>query len=190
MTITCLDAVGLTITDYLAAASLVVSVLALLCALGAVILSSRWNRVTMIAAFADDDRLAQLNDALAVHLARIKLPVDSSAKLTPEQAQLLLDDPNADNAARRLLTYFERLSAAVNFGVLNDDLAYHFIVGRVVNTYDRFENYIKLRQDRLGDPEILCEFSALAKRWRTMKARRKVSAVGARGNRVGLRRSL
>ncbi|MFC5343391.1 DUF4760 domain-containing protein (plasmid) [Brevundimonas staleyi] len=181
----------MTLPEMIPAMSLVISAIALVTSWRALDLSRQWNKINSIKNFVDEPRAEEILDKLDIHLHRLNISNDRSTPLTEVDAQRLLGDKEGERAINRVLTYFERLSAAVNVGAINDELAYQFSVGAVLSAYRRFSVYIRLRRARLRDREVFCELETLAKRWGQIKATRKNRAPRlGRPRRSGLKKAV
>jgi len=130
-----------------------------------------WNKVKSIVDFADAERLERLRDDADEQMKRLDIVLAPNthlpeSQITEEDADKILRDPEVEKAVMRLLGYFERLSAVINLGAVDEELAYQFFVGEIMKSYSGFRRFIiRRRQQFRGDEEIMQELEKLATRW-------------------------
>lgn len=86
-------------------------------------------------------------------------------KLTKEEVDAILEDPNARIAVKQYFTYLETFALGVRSNTLDGELAFHTRASALVASVDFFSPYIDRMQELQG-LEVFSELEALAEDWK------------------------
>jgi hypothetical protein len=99
-------------------------------------------------------------------LKGVKKHLDEIGALTPEQAALVLKDPDTRFAAKSLLNQFESFSVAVLEGTVDPKTAHNTKVYLAVAAYETFEQLIVALRTQRQNPDIYSELEKVYKAWK------------------------
>jgi len=82
--------------------------------------------------------------------------------LSKDVAQQIYEDNELRTQVLNLLGTLEHISAGVNSKVYDEDILYRMAGASVIDNFNRFKNYIKLRRQNEGNDELYIELEELS----------------------------
>lgn len=125
--------------------------------------SSRWQKISATYNFFSMERNSEIEKQLYPKAAEKGVKLNS--RLSDEELELIVGDPELFLYSKNLLNDFESYCAAYRLGALDKELAFQLLGTRVTHCYGVFVPFVEYLRKAFKDPGVLYEFEATAREW-------------------------
>ncbi|MEM9671636.1 MAG: DUF4760 domain-containing protein [Cyclobacteriaceae bacterium] len=100
-----------------------------------------------------------------------KLQRDYGDKIDTDLARLILEDKEERIRLNRVINIYERLAVGINLKVYDIRVLNRVVGQNIINNYNRYENYILERREKLDRPFAWKDFQTLSMKLQRLRKR-------------------